>query len=274
MSFEHIELQKELPMISYNCTAPGKDRWLWALESGTMMPANYSDAVIGQYKGIITWNSKFYEDNKDRLNIKLLLGFPLFNRKRIDQHVKYEDKIEGVCLMTRHRPQGLAGQRLVSLTAIAEAEKGLVCHTYGKLSYGGSMYQGQLGEGPVDSVPSSAAKIKLLSSYKFNHCFENEHHEYWSWGYITEKLFDAFRAKTVAIYYGCWNIEDIVPKECYVDYRDFADDADLAKYLKNMPKKEYEGIVEAATAFDDSTTYGDFETQREALRKLIKTGDF
>ena len=40
-------------------------------------------------------------------------------------------------------------------------------------------------------------------------------------GYMTEKIWDSFKAKTVPVYWGASNIEEYVPKNCFIDYRDF-----------------------------------------------------
>ncbi len=74
-------------------------------------------------------------------------------------------------------------------------------------------------------------KSQVLRSYSFAICFENLKDLP---GYITEKIFDSFFAGTVPIYWGANNILDYVPKECFIDYRDFSSIDALYNYIKNM----------------------------------------
>ncbi len=61
---------------------------------------------------------------------------------------------------------------------------------YKKVDSGGK-WKNNIGE-PVDN------KIEWLKSYKFNICFENSSYP----GYLTEKLFEAFAAGCIPIYWG------------------------------------------------------------------------
>ena len=79
-------------------------------------------------------------------------------------------------------------------------------------------------------------KIKTLSKYKFTICFENT---CLINDYISEKIFDAFLAVSVPIYWGAPNIEEHIPKECYIDFRKFKNYEQLYSYLKNMDEKTY-----------------------------------
>ena len=48
------------------------------------------------------------------------------------------------------------------------------------------------------------------------------------------------------MYYGCYNIEQCIPKELYIDYRNFKNDNELSQYLINFPKDKYIEMVEKA----------------------------
>lgn len=79
-------------------------------------------------------------------------------------------------------------------------------------------------------------KNDYLKNYKFSFCFENTKNIK---GYVTEKIFDCFRAGCVPIYWGACNIEDYVPKKCFILKEDFEDYEDLYKFIKNMTKEKY-----------------------------------
>ncbi|PAF51368.1 hypothetical protein BKH43_01635 [Helicobacter sp. 13S00401-1] len=77
---------------------------------------------------------------------------------------------------------------------------------------------------PVDN------KLEFLSKTKFNIAYENTS----GYGYITEKILDAFAAKTVPIYWGDPNIakDGIYNPKAFINAHDFKDEASLIEYIK------------------------------------------
>ena len=83
-------------------------------------------------------------------------------------------------------------------------------------------------------------KIKLLSTFKFCLCFENLGEVK---GFITEKMFDCFKARCVPIYWGASNIDKYIPKKCYIDFRDFNDYKRLSDFLASIDESKYNGYI-------------------------------
>ena len=83
--------------------------------------------------------------------------------------------------------------------------------------------------------------IAMLSTYKFCICYENIADQP---GYITEKIFNAFAAGCVPVYWGAPNITDYIPKTCFVDRRDFGSDAAVYEHMKNMSEQVYQRYLE------------------------------
>lgn len=78
-------------------------------------------------------------------------------------------------------------------------------------------------------------KIEYLRDFKFNICPENAISE----GYITEKLFDSFRAGCVPIYSGDENIElDLVNKNALLFYRKGEDNFEVLKEIERLNKDD------------------------------------
>jgi hypothetical protein len=100
--------------------------------------------------------------------------------------------------------------------------------------------------GPVEN------KKDVLKNYKFTLCFENTKG---CRGYITEKIFDCFEAGTVPIYYGAPNVEDYIPKDCFIDFRDFKDYEELYGFLCEMPGSIYQGYLLAVKEFIETESY-------------------
>lgn len=79
-------------------------------------------------------------------------------------------------------------------------------------------------------------KMEIIKKHKFSICFENARDIP---GYITEKIFDCFAVGCVPIYWGAPDITDYVPDNCFIDFRDFKNYADLYNFLKNMGDNDY-----------------------------------
>ena len=84
-------------------------------------------------------------------------------------------------------------------------------------------------------------KSTVLSQYKFNIAFENAKNIR---GYICEKIFDSFAAYSVPIYYGAPNILSYIPKNAFIDYRDFKTIKNLNLFLESMNQNEYYDYLE------------------------------
>ncbi|TPH71891.1 fucosyltransferase, partial [Helicobacter pylori] len=73
-------------------------------------------------------------------------------------------------------------------------------------------------------------KSEFLSQYKFNLCFENSQ----GYGYVTEKILDAYFSHTIPIYWGSPSVaKDFNPKSFVnvCDFKDFDEAIDYVRYL-------------------------------------------
>ncbi|MBQ6067393.1 MAG: glycosyltransferase [Clostridia bacterium] len=78
--------------------------------------------------------------------------------------------------------------------------------------------------GPVED------KLAFLGDYRFNIAFENDMSE----GYTSEKIMDAFAAKTVPIYWGNKKIAEDFNPDCFINCHDFQDFASVIEYVKKV----------------------------------------
>jgi hypothetical protein len=98
------------------------------------------------------------------------------------------------------------------------------------------------GRPPMDTPNyrgECADKAETMARYRYALCFENTFHPLWTRGYVTEKILDCMAAGTIPIYYGCSNIEDLVPPDCFIDYRKFSSLEELDETLQTMTDEEY-----------------------------------
>ena len=92
-------------------------------------------------------------------------------------------------------------------------------------------------------------KIKFLSDYKFSLCFENSKAD----GYISEKLFEAFEAGTIPIYYGDDTVLELINNKSYIHIRDESEYDEKIKLIKKIDNddKLYEKIIKEKIVLDD-----------------------
>jgi len=112
------------------------------------------------------------------------------------------------------------------------------------------------------------SKWETLSEYDFVLCFENNYLP----GWLTEKLFDNLRVGTIPIYWGATDIAELVPRDCYIDMRDFAGYPELLKYLKSLDREAIAAYREAGRAFLESPKFEPFskETFAGIFRDLLE----
>lgn len=107
-------------------------------------------------------------------------------------------------------------------------------------------------------------KEEFISQYKFNLAMENSN----SYGYCTEKIVDAFKARTIPIYWG----NQIPPEDFNANsYIYLPNITDIYSYISNMSKEEYMQILKAPKF---SKTIPDYHVQLEQfLLKIINEND-
>lgn len=110
-------------------------------------------------------------------------------------------------------------------------------------------------------------KFSSISGYKFNLAIENCTTNS---GYISEKILDAFVSRVVPIYIGAENISELIPKDCYIDLRDFSDEHEVANFLNEMSLSTYKTFLYAAEKFLNSNDGQKF-TMDYFLISLSKT---
>lgn len=102
------------------------------------------------------------------------------------------------------------------------------------------------------------AKVAMMSRYKFALCFENNANQP---GYISEKITDCFCARCVPVYYGSRGTEDYIPRDCWIDARDFGSYRQMEKFLLGMTAERYAGYIEAIEKFMHSSSLDFFSTE-------------
>ncbi len=110
----------------------------------------------------------------------------------------------------------------------------------------GGKYMNNIG-GPVDD------KLEFLRGYKFTIAFENDTSD----GYTSEKILDAFLAKTIPIYWGNKRISDDFNPDCFINCHDFPDFGSVVQYVKEVDHSPelYQKILTAPLFRDGAVPY-------------------
>jgi len=115
------------------------------------------------------------------------------------------------------------------------------------------------------------SKIECLKNYKFCFAYENTRDLD---GYITEKIFDVMFSGAVPIYLGAANVTDYIPKDCFIDRRDFESYESLYSFLKNMPEREYSVYLENIKKYlkSDLRLIFSWELMIDAILESVEPG--
>ena len=95
-------------------------------------------------------------------------------------------------------------------------------------------------------------KLSIISKYRFLISYDSLSNQN---GYISEKIFDCFKAKTVPIYWGAENVTEYIPKNCFIDKRDFDSYEDLYNFILNITEKQYNKYIKNIEKYLKSDKY-------------------
>lgn len=200
---------------------------------------------------------------EDRAFLTIINGNKL---PRLKDAELYTERMRAIAFFERHReidlygvgwdgPPYRLGQSRLPATAMRAARAGQTAwqrvHTPSLLASARRAYRGSVDD-----------KAAVLGGYRFAICFENMALD----GWITEKLFDCLYSGTVPVYLGATDIERWVPRECFIDMRDFVGYEELRGFLHGLGAAELAAYREAARDFIASERFHPFSREAFAER--------
>jgi alpha(1,3/1,4) fucosyltransferase len=216
-------------------------KYLIIYESEIIRPENWIKSNHDKFSKIFTWDDNLV-DNKKFFKNNFSFNLPSDINKNLDKKVKlctliagnkkvnhsnelYSERVKAINWFLKEHPQDFdlygigwndykfSGPKIIrALNRIKPLTRLLSRRVY-------------FYKGPVDS------KKSVLEKYKFAICYENA--KGYS-GYISEKIFDCFFSGCIPIYWGADNIEDHIPKGCFIDKREFENYNDIYSYIDSM----------------------------------------
>ncbi|MCH9811550.1 hypothetical protein K0U07_02160 [bacterium] len=215
--------------------------------------------LLKRYLKVFTWDhelcgmenfEKYYFPHQNTIPSSYE-GFPSFDEKKL------------VCIIGSTFPMNKPNELY--------SERRKIAHYYLKHHPQDLDIYGRLGWGKkYQPVFKGTCKDKYstLRNYRFTYCYDN-----WrsSTYYITEKIYDAFNCLVVPIYLGSTKITDLVPKEAFIDARDFKNIDHIHHYISNMDEETYLGYINAIIEYrkSEQRKKATFETFHEQITETV-----
>jgi len=230
---------------------PAAPAFVYLYENPLIRPLNRDRTVLARYARWFTWDETLLDDPRavrllypNRLESEGLAGpeeRPLFcvlvaSNKALmvdDPRDQYQARVRIIDWYERHAPDdfhlhGRGWDRPAALPGRWGRVRNQARKILARCLPTRSPYA--TWRGPI------ADKIALLRRARF--CLAHENCRDLP-GYVTEKLFDAFRAGCVPVYVGPKEIADLVPSGCFIDGRAFASPAELDAFLRSVDDDRY-----------------------------------
>lgn len=265
----YLELPKILPKIE-----DSQRSYLLAVESVIIRPESFNVNKHKYFNKIFTWNDALV-DNKKYIKINYSFKFPneiykiinrdklctliVSNKKSNFPNELYSERKELIRWFEKNYPEDFdlygfgwneyrfTGSKIIRVLNKIPFLKTIAYKLFGE-KY--SIYKGKVN-----------SKQETMKNYKFAIAYENVKDEM---GYITEKIFDVIMAGCVPIYWGSKNIMNYVPKNCFIDRRDFKSNEDLYEYLISIDEKVYIDYLDNIEKYLNSEQAKQFSTENFA----------
>lgn len=234
--------------------------YLMMFETNYVAPSNQKQDLYKNYKRIFTWRDDLVDgDRFIKFNFPNPIVIPevdgwsrrdkfsalIAGNKSLpmdDDAILYPERVKLIRWFEKHAPKDLFlyGPGW-DLPVPVGGVRGLVIRHLCKTLYP------LLDIKPFPSYRGMVShKKEVLTKTKFLICYENISDQP---GYITEKIFDAFFAGCVPVYWGADNILSYIPQECFIDRRKFPDTKSLYIFLKNMSESQFIAYQENIARF-------------------------
>ena len=240
---------------------PKSRAYVYLYENPLIRPLNRDRRALARYAKWFAWDGDLRDDPRtvpllypNRLDTEGWNGpeqRPLFcvlvasNKAltAVDPRDQYAERVRIVGWYERHAPgdfhlYGRGWDRPAASPGRWGRVRNQLRKALARLLPAGSPYA--TWRGPVDD------KIGLLRRARF--CLAHENCRDLP-GYVTEKLFDCFRAGCVPVYVGPKEIADLVPADCFIDGRDCPTPDALDARLRAVDDAAYRGYQERIRAF-------------------------
>ncbi len=239
--FNHYTYKRRI----HDRVCPGALRILYMYEPPAIDPMQYTKRVWKQFDAILTWNT-YLIGASPAFTFEAGAYFDLpycfdYGVKPVTSALDLATRERAICQICGDK-YSLSAEEIYSDRR--QVARWFHQHARTRMDV--------FGRPPMDTPNyrgPCASKAETFAKYRYALCFENTFHPLWTRGYLTEKILDCMASGTVPVYYGCSNIEELVPRDCFIDYRRFASLEELDAFLQDMTDHEYLGYAERMRKF-------------------------
>ena len=128
-----------------------------------------------------------------------------------------------------------------------------------------SVASGGKAKNNLQSLEPVKDKMKFISNYKFNIAMENSSTE----GYISEKIFEAWTAGCIPIYWGDPTISKVYNEEAFVNLHNFSSIHEAIGYILELEQDKERMEKMLKTPILNLETESESETLEDFLIKII-----
>lgn len=238
-----------------------KKSYLLALESSIIVPGNFEKNNYSFFNKIFTWNDELV-DNKSVFKINY--SFDFSKKEPFDKGNKKENLC---CLVISNKSSNFENELYSERKSLIRwfednyldefdlygvgwdtfrFERYKVARAINRLPYINKIIYKYFSKKYLSYKGVVDDKQAVVKKYKFSIAYENAFGER---GYITEKIFDIFMSGTVPIYLGASNVAEYIPRNCFIDRREFDSNESLYVFLKNIKTEEYNAYRENINVF-------------------------
>ena len=268
---------------------------LIALESIAALPQTFNKTYLKKFDYIFTWNKEII-DNKRIFNLNYsydlnLLEFVDFSKKnklicnfsanKLSNHNDelYSERVKAIEFFNKNYPNhfdlyGYGWDKSFKFPKVYNFFKFLnqtkFLRGISKLIFYSNLFNKVLYKNYDVYKGSVDSKIDILKHYKFSICYENVKNIE---GYITEKIFDCFKCGVIPIYLGSSSIHEHIPKDTFIDMRNYKSYSDLYNHIVNMKESEYNSYIKKIMIYFNSDKIKQFKSSNcsnEFVQKLLE----
>lgn len=260
-----------------------RPRFLLAYENPLINPLNADPAYYAHFDRVITWNPAMLACS----NVDIQMYPSLF---AVRQWPRFEDRSIFLSLINANKAyrrtiDGDLYKERLALIRFCESRCPDLFHLYGRgwdkptpsfkrFSKVGRTWTRlktkAFGFKPFPSWRGTVSdKNEIYDRCKFAVCFENF---FGIDNYITEKIFDAFSAGCVPVYWGAPNIEELIPSGTFIDMRNFDGFEALISHLGSIDAATYAAYQERIREYLESSASDLFDLRvhmRQVARNFL-----
>lgn len=210
---------------------------LVAWEPPIVKSYNYQPEYHALYSKVLTWNGSLVD------NQKYFKCFYTVHRSMIEDVPAFDEKKFCVLINRQNEsshPSSLLAKRMDAIHFFERQAP----HQFDLFGDGWDA-RWRVTRGPIGGNDKFNDKIEVMKNYKFCICYENSREQ----GYVTEKIFDCFRAGCIPIYWGAPDVTDHIPTSCFIDAQSFSSFSELYNHISKITKEEYEAYLTNIRSF-------------------------